>query len=755
MPPTKRTRLSLFLALALLTLLALVGERRLTTTTAENSNLPQISPPSGSYDTDVLVGMTTPDRSAAILFTTDGSEPRPENSAVYNHPLPVPAAAADITVISARLVWPDGTLGPVTRTTYFLLDTSLPVLSLAVEPSHLTDPQTGLLTNPRQRGMEWERPVHVSYLDTTGETAVLGFTSSAGLRIHGNNSRDYAKKSLRLYFRSEYGQNRLLYPLFTPLPHQPHGAGYKRLVLHSGGQEFNAPGWTLLRTPLVEWLGAHTHAIVAPSRPVLLFINGEPQGIYLLRQRIDEWYFADVHNTLVVDEATHEALWQALREYIADHDMQDPDAYATVTARINVDNFIDYHLLNLYAGNTDWIYANMRRYLPASSGGQWHWLIWDVDWTFGLLKEAGPDFDMLAYFFETENPSFQRGALPLRRLMENPLFRQRFLSRADELLNTILRPDVVTARLDELAAEMAPDALFESARWPSSTSWEAGVAEMRRYAAARPFHFRAHLSRQFNLGDSVRLTIAAPTAGKGGGAIGNWLLPAAWEGEYFPGAAVTVTAVPAPGYRFIGWEEPALPQSATIDWIVSGDQTFTPRFAPQVPAAWQAGDVVIVAAGRGAHPEADVHGSWVELRVMRRGGVDLRGWRLTDADTKTGTGEGALHFTTADSLARVPAGTRLLVVAETDAGRRSTPIDSTTPTGMRILFAGGGQVSGEQAYRFRLGETDNVALLAPGPTDDVGIAFFTLGSGLPAVTPATFGILEDGVTTGMQAMPAP
>lgn len=760
MRPYRHPRLWLFVLLVILTLGMLAGERKLASTTLMMVDQPQLSPPSGHYSANVLVRMTTPDPTSKVLYTTDGTEPRPENAAVYDRPLPLDAAESGVTIVSARLQWADGSLGPVTRTTYFMLDTSLPVLSLAVEPADLTDPQTGLLTNPRQRGVAWERPAHATYLDTTGEAAVIGFSLPIGLRIHGNNSRNYDKKSWRLYFRSEYGQNRLNYPLFEPLPNQPTSDGYKRLVLHSGSQEFAAPGWTLLRRPLLEWLGAQTHVTVAPSRPVLLFINGESQGIYLLYQRIDDWYFADAHDIQVVEPAMQDALWQELWTYIEQHDMRDPTAYAYVTERINIDNFIDYHLLQLYAGNTDWIYANVRSYLPADSGGQWHWLFWDLDWVFGLDAGSGPDFNMMDRFFETDDPAFLRGSLPLRRLMENPEFYGRFLARADELLNTILNPTTVTARLDKMAAEMAPDVAYEYSRWPSPTTWEAGVADMRTYLAERPFHFRTHIIDQFGLAGNASLTLAAPTAGKGQVAVGDWLLPPDWTGTYFLDTTVTVTAVPDVGYRFSGWEEPNLPNTAVFDWLVVAEQTFTPRFERLDADAWRVGDVAIVAVGSGRHPQVDVRGDWVELRVQRPSGVDLRGWRLTDADHKTGGDEGTLQFADVDALAWVPFGTRLIVVMDAVADDRNFKrTDRNVMSGVRLLFAGNEQIGGPLAYRFHLGTQDNIALLAPGSTtdfaDDVGIDFYSVGMGLPATTPASFGILQDGVTAGMQRLVMP
>jgi len=64
-----------------------------------------------------------------------------------------------------------------------------------------------------------------------------------------------------------------------------------------------------------------------------------------------------------------------------------------------------------------------------------------------------------------------------------------------------------------------------------------------------------------------------------------------------------------------------------------------------------------------------------------------------------------------------------------------------------VLYVGNENLNASADPGFNLGSRDNLVLLAPGPTeafdDDVGIAFVANGS---AVTPATFGILADGVT---------
>jgi hypothetical protein len=62
------------------------------------------------------------------------------------------------------------------------------------------------------------------------------------------------------------------------------------------------------------------------------------------------------------------------------------------------------------------------------------------------------------------------------------------------------------------------------------------------------------------------------------------------------------------------------------------------------------------------------------------------------------------------------------------------------------LHTDNGNLDTEVDPGFNLRSNDNLALLAPGPTsafdDDQGIAFI---SGSTAVTPASFGVLADGV----------
>jgi len=92
-----------------------------------------------------------------------------------------------------------------------LLD--IPTIALTTDPDHLFYAQAGIYVNARFRGREWERPVNIELINPDGSA---GFNIDAGFRIRGGWSRhpEFAKHTFRVFFRSEYGEGKLNYPLF-------------------------------------------------------------------------------------------------------------------------------------------------------------------------------------------------------------------------------------------------------------------------------------------------------------------------------------------------------------------------------------------------------------------------------------------------------------------------------------------------------------------------------------------------------------
>ena len=719
---------------------------------------PLFSMPGGYYDKDILLEISAPHPEAKILFTLDGQTPTEANATLYSRPIRLGADAPAVTVVRARVVLPGTEPGPVAGESYFMgLQATLPLLSLIVDPDDLWGPEQGIYANPYEKGIEWERAVDVTFVD---ENRRSGFHIPAGLRIHGGWTRSFDKKSLRLYFRSEYGINRLEYPLFARGGLQ----SFKRLVLHNGAQDSPQPGrnWTIIRSPLVSRLASELEGYATRSRAVLLFLNGEPWGIYQIRERIDRWFLADRYGIESADLLDTPALpehqviaegdrehWDHLLQFVQTHNLADPAHYTYVKTQVDIDSLIDYTILQIYSANIDWPHRNVNLFRPRVQGGRWHWIFWDSDYSFGLEPWSSVERNMMHQALLPENPETGgRDTLLLRRLLENPAFLNRFLSRAADLLNTTLAPEAVIAQIDALAAELEPDIAYENGRWSSSVKWQSSVQALRDFAQQRPAFVRQHIIQEFNLEGTASLAFRPPTGGSGRVAVNDALLPALpWEGIYFCGSSVQVTAVPEPGYRFAGWDAPDLPPSPIITLTASISRTLAPRFESIGEATLRPGDVIFT--GYHADDEGRIEGDWIELQVTRRGGVDLRGWRVTDNDNKTATDEGSLIFPDHPAFASVPRGTFILIIATKTANNDARyPQDDLKVWDRRlVLYAGNGHLDIDSDPWFNLGARDNLALLAPGPTeswaDDQGIAFLSTS---PAVTPASFGVLVDGLT---------
>ncbi len=698
---------------------------------------PGFYPPPGSYERTLSVELRPDAHGATIIYTTDGSLPTPEHGALYRSPLRLETAQPGVSVIRAVQVF-NGVAGPAVTGVYVVgLDAQLPVLALVAAPDDLWGAEAGVLANPSFRGSAWERPVQMIFIE--GDA---GFSIPAGLRIHGRpEPLDAEKQSLRLYFRNDYGAARLEYPLFPDHPDQPELAQtYDRLLLQAGDRN---GWWTLFRDELVAETARSLNLPTAQGRFVHLFLNGRSWGLYRLSERVDRFFLRDNFGYQGVDVVQEgaaregdDAEWDALVAWAAAHDLAELEAYAYVAERLDVANFTEFAVLQLYFGfSADDLFAARDR------GGRWHFVYGG-----GAARFAQRPEDALAAL-ELENTDF---ALLLRALMDNGDFRQELRARATALLNTALAPEALAARVTALEATLAADIRYEEARWPTSTDWADNVAQLRAFVAARPAAMRAALAELWGLPAPVtaQLRVAPPEAGR----IFMGGLPLPQSGEFFPETTMELMAAPRAGFTFDGWE--GVPgEAATLRWQVDAAREITARFRPiEADEPGPLPNAVIInefwindnGARYRSLENRPITGDWIELLVQRPALVDLRGWRLTDQDAKAGGDEGSLIFPDLDAFAAVPRGTVILILAtehlENAAYFPTDDLDHSD--GRMVLYVGNGTLDVASDPGFGIGaRNDNLVLLAPGPLGEIGVDFVAEGV---AVTPYAFGVLADG-----------
>ncbi|OQY27226.1 MAG: hypothetical protein B6243_13250 [Anaerolineaceae bacterium 4572_5.2] len=272
---------------------------------------------------------------------------------------------------------------------------TIPSLSIVTDLDAFTD----LYSNPRERGVEWERPVSAEWIDPDGDD----FQINAGLRIQGGTGRfEYVPKhSFRLFFRGEYGAPQLDFPLFPDSP----VTQFNTLILRGGanrsyaGNKDARPRKTAytrdewLRRSQIEMSGSGSRGTF-----VHLYLNGLYWGLYNVVERPDAAFAASYfggdkknwhahnHDGPISGDSTRV---YALGEFMLENEhggFGDPQNYALLQEYLDVEAFADYVILNWYAGNQDWDTSNWYA-LVKNPAGKVRFFVWDAEhtWTKGAL----------------------------------------------------------------------------------------------------------------------------------------------------------------------------------------------------------------------------------------------------------------------------------------------------------------------------------------------------------------------------------
>jgi len=264
--------------------------------------------------------------------------------------------------------------------------------------------------------------------------------------------------------------------------------------------------------------------------------------------------------------------------------MTDSENYQKAQEYLDIDNFIDYYITNIYSANTDWPANNnvFWRYQTDNGGyddtGEWYtdgrfrWVIKDMDWGFGLMGQASSD--TLAHAMNESSSSMSGGGgnsgftsaestLMFRKLLENEEFLEKFINRFCDVMNTNYEESSVVALINEKAAAIE-DAIPEQAnRYPSSVasveSWESSVNTMIEFAQQRTSYVQGFLQSRFSLSDVVTVTLNTDSSA-GYIRINDTDIStdtkgvidaSSWSGSYFADTTQTFTAVPLEGHTFV------------------------------------------------------------------------------------------------------------------------------------------------------------------------------------------------------------
>lgn len=395
----------------------------------------------------------------SIRYTLDGSAPTAE-SPEYTGPIYI-----DKTTVIRAVNFEEGALPSRTLSLSYIINEnhSLPVLSLLTDSPAEFD----TMYNARQKGVEL--PASLSLYEEDGS-----FTIGCGVSMHGETSLVLPKKNMSVRFRGAYGQSTLNYDIYDGGVTE-----FTNLLLRSG-QDFPI---SIIRNELSQELCAQATDKVINQRSIycILYINGEYSGIYSLKEKANEQLYAgiagvsrDSVEVLEANVSLASDFYKDVVEFCRFNDMSLEENYRHFCDIFDVDSVIDWLILEGYCANTDLTSGNVRYCRSTENDGKWRLMFYDLDASFSTPASV---FMNVMSEYAQQNRQFASFMVPL---MDNGEFKDRFLSRAAELMGSVLTVENVMGEIDRLCAIVAPEVERDYARFGGTAAdWEWSVEQLK------------------------------------------------------------------------------------------------------------------------------------------------------------------------------------------------------------------------------------------------------------------------------------
>lgn len=402
---------------------------------------PVASLPGGAYDGEesITVTLSTPDGTGEIWYTT-GSEETWDELTRYTGPITLNRT----TILRAVAVGEDACRSRTAVYSYFINEGhSFPIVSLVAD-------SYSEFYGVDSSGSKFTRCSGTVTLYENGEEV---FQRRGGIRLKGFTAcTDLYKRNYGIYFKDKYGSTAL-----DGLDLFGNGVTHYSSILLRAGQDW-WPDGACMKNEFMERL-CHEFSPEMPcqnNKYCVLYVDGNYFGIYSLKQDMNREFFAETRGVSKESvTAVHGSpeygteLWEAL-EYCRNEDMADAANYARACELFDMENVIDFIVLQSYSGNID-MYNNVKLYSSPEEDGKWRYVFYDQDQTFYRTEGA-------------VNTVFTGYAKPYvylqdmaNSLCRNAEFRDRLLKRFDEALRTTLSDEHALEVIDDLCRELAPE----------------------------------------------------------------------------------------------------------------------------------------------------------------------------------------------------------------------------------------------------------------------------------------------------------
>ncbi|NLF26405.1 MAG: hypothetical protein GX592_00800, partial [Clostridiales bacterium] len=298
------------------------------------------------------------------------------------------------------------------------------------------------------------------------------------------------------------GTNRFHARIFENRPYEE----YQSFLLRGSGQDGDK---TRMRDSVLQSLARGSSVMYQETELAVVYLNGEYWGHYNLRERIDKhsicqfegWEGDEDKIDLIkansrVMQGSNDTYAEMLA-WVKQNGIKGDQALAAVGEVIDLQNYIEYHALEIFVGNGDTL--NVKRYRNANADGKWRYCLFDLDWAF--FENTNSIGRWLAPGGMGTN-KFTDNALFIA-LMKNDTFRDRFLTYMGRMMATEWTTENVlklfTERFEALKSEMPRH--MEKFGF-SMSNYANALKKLNNYCKTRPGKLLGYFKDSMKLSDS-------------------------------------------------------------------------------------------------------------------------------------------------------------------------------------------------------------------------------------------------------------
>lgn len=478
---------------------------------------------SESFTLKLSLPQNTLPEDTKIYYTVDGSEPTTASASGKAVSLTISKS----TTVRAKLISAEAISGQSTTHSYIFhkRKTSLPIVSIVTDESYLYSDDKGILSSNITDGQEnytydWRRPINIEYFDNkSGSSADINQICETA--VSGQNSRKYLQKSLKVYAKKRFGKSKLKHKYFWT--EKTNVKSVKSLVLRNGGN--NADHARINDAFVQKLFGSNCPNLDYQAySPVITFINGQYRGLYELRERsnddyvesnypeIKDYYMATEASLLSSDTERKNNTFKELYNLYTNNNTK----YDQLAAFIDIDNFRDALIAEIFATNHDFPHNNISIWRP--EGGKWRWILKDLDF-FAALSTTPASFDMIKYLTGTANQTDEEYSFATRantkqaaklykKMLSMPDFYNNFIDAFSVYLGDFLKPQYSLALLESMQEEIEDEIedTFSTYNW-HTTQFYSKLNRLKTYTKERPRYIYQHLADYYSLGTVIPMSI--------------------------------------------------------------------------------------------------------------------------------------------------------------------------------------------------------------------------------------------------------